>query len=170
MARRCHTMVDAAARLVSIGLAGVLRAADDDTRLLQAHSERCYLVGCEAIAPHAGVHLEVHGCDVARPAGADPGRPAGGAGVSPGQGRRRAAGQPPHGAAAGGRLDLRDGGFAVSDLKNISSHPGYDNQPAFTSDGRSVLFTSVREDAQADIYRYDVAARTIARVTTTRTV
>lgn len=41
-----------------------------------------------------------------------------------------------------GALDLRDGGFAVSDLKNISNHRGYDNQPAFLPDGRALLFTT----------------------------
>jgi hypothetical protein len=39
---------------------------------------------------------------------------------------------------------------------NISSSPGYDNQPSFTPDGAAVLFTSVRGDAkQSEIYRYD---------------
>jgi hypothetical protein len=41
-----------------------------------------------------------------------------------------------------GSLDLRDGRFAVSDLKNISNHRGYDNQPSFLPDGRSLLFTT----------------------------
>ena len=41
-----------------------------------------------------------------------------------------------------GSLDLRDGGFAVSDLKNISNHRGYDNQPSFLPDGQSLLFTT----------------------------
>jgi dipeptidyl aminopeptidase/acylaminoacyl peptidase len=39
---------------------------------------------------------------------------------------------------------------------NISSSPGYDNQPSFTPDGAAVLFTSMRGDAkQSEIYRYD---------------
>ena len=50
---------------------------------------------------------------------------------------------------------------------NITDRPGYDNQPSFTWDGSAVLFTSVRADAQADIYRYDIASGTTARVTTT---
>ena len=41
-----------------------------------------------------------------------------------------------------GNLDMRDGRFAVSELKNISNHPGYDNQPAFFPDGKSLLFTT----------------------------
>src|SRR5262245_53006272 len=50
---------------------------------------------------------------------------------------------------------------------NISNGPGYDNQPSFTPDGRSVLFTSIRGGRQTDIYRYDIAARSVARVTDT---
>ena len=43
---------------------------------------------------------------------------------------------------------------------NISSSPGYDNQPSFTPDGAAVLFTSVRGDAkQSEIYRYDFVDR-----------
>ncbi|HEY0158745.1 MAG TPA: hypothetical protein VGF28_15790 [Thermoanaerobaculia bacterium] len=41
-----------------------------------------------------------------------------------------------------GSLDMREGRFAVSGLENISNHPGYDNQPAFFPDGRSLLFTT----------------------------
>src|SRR3954451_19060406 len=40
-----------------------------------------------------------------------------------------------------GSLDMSSGRFAVSNLTNISKHPGYDNQPAFFPDGR-LVFTS----------------------------
>jgi ketosteroid isomerase-like protein len=40
-----------------------------------------------------------------------------------------------------GSLDMSGGRFVVSNLTNISKHPGYDNQPAFFSDGR-LVFTS----------------------------
>jgi len=57
--------------------------------------------------------------------------------------------------------------LAAGTPRNITNRPGYDNQPAFSRDGRSVYFTSTREDAQADIYRFDIAGNTTARVTTT---
>lgn len=38
---------------------------------------------------------------------------------------------------------------------NVTHRDGYDNQPAFSLDSRSLMFTSTREDAQADIYKYD---------------
>lgn len=41
-----------------------------------------------------------------------------------------------------GMLDMSNGQFAVSNLVNISHHPGYDNQPAFFPDGKRLVFTS----------------------------
>jgi Tol biopolymer transport system component len=50
---------------------------------------------------------------------------------------------------------------------NVSKHTGYDNQPAFTPDGLSVLFTTVRDGSQSDIHRYDIATGRIVPVTKT---
>ncbi|MGH9144889.1 MAG: hypothetical protein ACRD2I_27435 [Vicinamibacterales bacterium] len=51
---------------------------------------------------------------------------------------------------------------------NITNSPGYDNQPAFTPDGRALLFTSMRGGAtQTDIYRYDIASGRTTQVTRT---
>ena len=50
---------------------------------------------------------------------------------------------------------------------NITHRAGYDNQPSFTADSRSLLFTSGREDAQADIDRYDLRTRATSRITST---
>lgn len=65
--------------------------------------------------------------------------------------------------------DLRvdDGRVMVGAPVNVTNRPGYDNQPFFLPDGRGFLYTSIREDGQADIYRYDLPSGTIARVTTT---
>lgn len=74
-------------------------------------------------------------------------------------------------------LTIENGQIRVGTPANITNNPGYDNQPFFTPDGRAVLFTSVRGSAparadapdgsQTDIYRYDIAARSITRVTQT---
>jgi len=56
---------------------------------------------------------------------------------------------------------------AVGAPANVTNRPGYDNQPSFTRDGRHLYYTSTRADSQADIYRYDLATKTTARVTTT---
>jgi dipeptidyl aminopeptidase/acylaminoacyl peptidase len=50
---------------------------------------------------------------------------------------------------------------------NITFRPGYDNQPSFTPDGKSLLFTSQRENEQTDIYRYELAGRLTTRVINT---
>lgn len=50
---------------------------------------------------------------------------------------------------------------------NITNRAGYDNQPSFTPNGRSILFTSIHEDGQADIYRYDIESKAITQLTRT---
>ena len=50
---------------------------------------------------------------------------------------------------------------------NVTTRVGYDNQPAFTADGRALLFTSIREDAQADIWRLTLATSAVERLTHT---
>lgn len=60
----------------------------------------------------------------------------------------------------------REGGVRFGSPINTTNRAGYDNQPSFTPDGKAVLYTSVR-DGQADIWRYDIAARSNRAVTTT---
>jgi hypothetical protein len=64
-------------------------------------------------------------------------------------------------------LTTRGGKLVLGAPVNITKRPGYDNQPSFTPDSRALLFTSVRDDAQADIYRYDLSRKTTARLTST---
>ena len=74
-------------------------------------------------------------------------------------------------------LTSANGRISMGTPENVTNNPGYDNQPFFTPDGKAMLFTSRREASpalrdnpnapQTDIYRYDLASRTIARVTQT---
>jgi Tol biopolymer transport system component len=64
-------------------------------------------------------------------------------------------------------LSLDGDSIVVGAPFNITTRAGYDNQPSFTPDGRSILYTSIRDDGQADIYRYEIATRTTVRVTRT---
>jgi WD40-like Beta Propeller Repeat len=48
----------------------------------------------------------------------------------------------------------------------ITDWAGYNNQPSFLPDGRSILYTSIR-DKQADIYRYDLRGGETNRITNT---
>jgi dipeptidyl aminopeptidase/acylaminoacyl peptidase len=50
---------------------------------------------------------------------------------------------------------------------NISNNPGYDNEPSFTPDGRAILFVSNRDGKQTDVYRYDIATKTLTQLTHT---
>jgi len=64
-------------------------------------------------------------------------------------------------------LDIERGVPVIGAPVNITSRQGYDNQPSFTPDGSAILFTSIHEDGQSDIYRYDLVSKQIARVTAT---
>lgn len=50
---------------------------------------------------------------------------------------------------------------------NVTRRAGYDNQPSFTRDGRDVLFTSIREDGQADIWRVSADGGVATNLTNT---
>jgi len=50
--------------------------------------------------------------------------------------------------------------------KKITDFLGYNNQPFFLPDGKSILYTSIR-NKQADIYRYDVESGKTTQVTDT---
>lgn len=56
--------------------------------------------------------------------------------------------------------------FTFSGGKNISNSPGYDNQPSFTLDNRSILFTSDRNSKNTNIYEYFLANGKLEQITT----
>ncbi|HEX7175180.1 MAG TPA: hypothetical protein VF240_07845 [Pyrinomonadaceae bacterium] len=51
--------------------------------------------------------------------------------------------------------------------RRITTWEGYDNQPSFTPEGTDILYTSIRADNQADIYRYRLADNSTMRLTET---
>ncbi|CAN5886068.1 hypothetical protein BH11GEM1_BH11GEM1_13660 [soil metagenome] len=55
----------------------------------------------------------------------------------------------------------------VGPATNITHRAGYDNPPGFLPNSRAILYTVVGADAQADIWRYDIAERRTTRVTST---
>jgi dipeptidyl aminopeptidase/acylaminoacyl peptidase len=67
------------------------------------------------------------------------------------------------------RLERAAGKLEVKEPVNISSSPGYDNQPSFTPDGSAILFASARAAGgdRTDIYRYEIESRRTLRVTDT---
>ena len=64
-------------------------------------------------------------------------------------------------------LTVRDGHVGVGKPVNVTSRPGYDNQPAFLPDGSGFLYTRIGANGQADIWRYDFATHASRAVTTT---
>lgn len=52
--------------------------------------------------------------------------------------------------------------------KNITSRKGYDNQPYFTPDDKFVLYVSIREDNQADVYSYNISKKISTQITKTK--
>lgn len=58
-------------------------------------------------------------------------------------------------------------GVSVGKAIDITNNPGYDNQPFFLPDSSGLLFSSNRDGKQNDIYRYDIAAKSITQLTHT---
>jgi hypothetical protein len=57
--------------------------------------------------------------------------------------------------------------ITVGRPRNVTDRPGYDNQPAFTAAGDAILYTSIREDAQADIWQAWLSGGAPERITST---
>ncbi|MEO6303877.1 MAG: hypothetical protein ABIP51_11965 [Bacteroidia bacterium] len=56
----------------------------------------------------------------------------------------------------------------LSDPKNITNRPGYDNQPSFSNDSKKIYYVSIREDKQADFYFYDIGSKKNSQLTKTK--
>jgi hypothetical protein len=57
--------------------------------------------------------------------------------------------------------------FYLSNPRNITNTPGYDNQPFFLPDSENILYSSDDGFGQTDIYRYNIKARSERRLTFT---
>lgn len=64
-------------------------------------------------------------------------------------------------------VTINKGKLEFGQPANITNRAGYDNQPGFLPDGQSLLYTSMREGEQTDIYRYDFKTRQTTRLTST---
>ncbi len=66
-------------------------------------------------------------------------------------------------------IEVHNDSIALRNPQNITHRQGYDNQPAFSPDSKYILYTSIREDKQADIYKYDITTQFISQFTRTST-
>ena len=69
--------------------------------------------------------------------------------------------------AAGTDVYLFDRQNNYQFIANITDRDGYDNQPSFTLDNKSVLFTSDRAGGQTDIFVYDIQSGKTRNLTNT---
>ena len=63
-------------------------------------------------------------------------------------------------------LAARDGAVIVGQPRNVTNRPGYDNQPAFLPDGRSLLYVA-QHDEQTDVYELTLATNATRQLTQT---
>jgi hypothetical protein len=62
-------------------------------------------------------------------------------------------------------MRVQEGRVGIGPGRNITAATGYDNQPAFTADGRGILFSARRDGKQNDIYRFDLHSHATERLT-----
>ncbi len=66
-------------------------------------------------------------------------------------------------------LSVFEGLHSLRDVKNVTNRPeAYDNQPQFSPDSRSILFTAAQEDGQTEIHRYYLSSGRTTRITRTK--
>ena len=65
------------------------------------------------------------------------------------------------------KVSKKNGQLSFSTPDNITHRKGYDNQPYFMPDGKSLLYVCVPDTSQADIYTYDLFSKRITAITHT---
>lgn len=63
------------------------------------------------------------------------------------------------------KLEKKDGKYVCSNPLNITNRVGYDNQPGFSSDGKSIFYVAIDSSKQADIYQYHIQKKTRINLT-----
>jgi dipeptidyl aminopeptidase/acylaminoacyl peptidase len=67
------------------------------------------------------------------------------------------------------QLEKKENKLIYANPLNINNRVGYDNQPTFSPDGKSILYVSIKEDKQADIYQYTIKSKIHTALTKTQT-
>jgi len=65
------------------------------------------------------------------------------------------------------QLVRTQGRLTISAVRNVTRRTGYDNQPAFSLDNRTLYYTSNRGDGQSDIWSIDLPTNRHSQVTRT---
>jgi hypothetical protein len=61
----------------------------------------------------------------------------------------------------------KKGSFSFGELQRISKKKGYNNQPSFTPDNKSILYITFIDTTNTDIVRYDLKSKNMTQVTST---
>jgi tricorn protease-like protein len=57
------------------------------------------------------------------------------------------------------------GNLSFSTPVNITNRKGYDNQPFFMPDGKSILFVAYKDTIQSDVFKYDINTKKTSQLT-----
>lgn len=63
------------------------------------------------------------------------------------------------------KIEKKEGKYLYTNPLNITHRAGYDNQPAFSLDGKSILYVLIDSTKQADIYQYSISKKTTINLT-----
>lgn len=63
------------------------------------------------------------------------------------------------------KIENKEGKYNYSNPLNITNRIGYDNQPAFSNDGKSILYVCIDSSKQADVYQYFISKKTKINLT-----
>lgn len=66
------------------------------------------------------------------------------------------------------KLEKNKTELKLTEPKNISNRLGYDNQPKFSKDSKTIYYASVHDDKQADIYCYEISSGKTIQLTKTK--
>ncbi|REK35795.1 MAG: hypothetical protein DWQ44_03020 [Bacteroidetes bacterium] len=64
-------------------------------------------------------------------------------------------------------LKKENGNWTISNTRNITERKGYDNQPSFLKSESKVLYVSVEDDKQSDVFAFDVESGKKEQITFT---
>lgn len=63
------------------------------------------------------------------------------------------------------KIEKKEGKYTYSNPLNITHRAGYDNQPTFSLDGKSILYVVIDSTMQADIYQYNIGKKVAVNLT-----
>lgn len=63
------------------------------------------------------------------------------------------------------KIEKTEGKYSYTNPLNVTHRAGYDNQPTFSLDGKSILYVLIDSTKQADIYQYFISKKTSSNLT-----